>query len=627
MPAASPDARLTMPRRTAIKDYLYESQLFLTRTVVMLTLVVLATVGLIARLYYLQIHSHEHYQTLSQDNRVKLQPVPPTRGLIYDRNGVLLAENLPSYSLELVPEQVPDMNSTLATLSTLVTITTDDLDRFDKLRQRSRRFNSIPLRLRLSDEEVARFAVRRHNFPGVDIQARLNRHYPMGELTSHVLGYVGRINVEELGQINATQYRGSTHIGKVGIEKTYEDLLHGQVGLQRVETNATGRVLRVLERDDPVPGKDLHLNLDIRLQAEAVAALGDFNGAVVVIDPRTGEILAFVSKPGFDPNLFVNGINYKAYRALNKSPDKPLFNRALRGQYPPGSTIKPFYALAGLDYDLSKARQGSYCPGFYRLPNKEHKYRDWKRSGHGHVTLDDAITQSCDVFFYELALALGIDNMHAFMTRFGFGEKTGIDLVGERSGLMPSREWKRRARSLPWFPGETLITGIGQGFSLATPLQLASATATLAERGRRVQPHLLRAVQSTGEPPQTVATSAKGIAVTDIDAAHWQAVIQAMTHVVHGPRGTARRIGKGIDYQIAGKTGTAQVFTIKQDEKYDADTLDRRLHDHALFIAFAPAKAPQIALAVVVENGGSGSAVAAPIARRIIDHYFELQES
>jgi penicillin-binding protein 2 len=477
------------------------------------------------------------------------------------------------------------------------------------------------LRFHLSDDEVARFAINRHRFPGVDIVAGLSRHYPHGPLAVHAVGYVGRIDERDLQRIDASDYSGTTHIGKVGIEKTYEEVLHGTVGYRQVETNAEGRILRTLVRTPPVPGENLYLTMDAELQSVAEQAFEGKAGAAIAIDPSNGDILAFVSQPTYDPNLFVNGIDTETYRALRDDAKQPLFNRALRGQYPPGSTLKPFVALGGLEQGITSEHADTYCPGFYRLPGKARKYRDWKRGGHGTVDLNIAIAQSCDVYFYDLALSMGIDRLHGFLALFGFGERTGIDITGELPGLMPSRQWKRAARNLPWFPGETLITGIGQGFVLTTPIQLASATATLSEYGRHFKPHIVASTQQYDDIELT-PVPVEPLADTPVeDLHHWSSVIDAMREVVHGKRGTARKVGEGSKFEFAGKTGTAQVFGLKQEEKYEADKLAKELHDHSLFIAFAPIDKPRIAVAVVVEHGGSGSAVAAPIARIILDQY------
>nr|MBS0021753.1 penicillin-binding protein 2 [Gammaproteobacteria bacterium] len=576
---------------------------------------------LMIRLVQLQVVDHEHFQTLSRSNRVKIVPVAPIRGLIFDRNGVVLAQNRPYHSLELIPEAVSDLGATLAALKTIVAIAASDEQRFYARLKSKRRFESVPLRLQLSEEEVARFAVNRHRFPGVDVQARLAREYPLGALGVHVIGYVARISERELQQVDAVNYRGTDHIGKVGVEQAYEAALHGRVGHQHVEINAQGRTLRILSRAAPVPGKNLYLTLEASLQAAAERALGSESGAVVAIDPQTGDVLAMASMPGFNPNLFVNGIDAETYNALRNSPHRPLFNRTLHGQYPPGSTVKPFLALAALADEYEAGRKEIWCPGWYRLKGRAHLYRDWKKGGHGSVDLERAIVESCDVYFYELALNLGIDHMHRFMLGFGFGVPTGIDLPGEAPGLMPSPRWKRANRNEVWFPGETLITGIGQGFTLATPLQLASAVASLSARGRRARPRVVDRVTDTINGTVNTVPPMFLPSVPVTDPRQWHRVIRAMVNVVHGARGTARRSGLGITYRMGGKTGTAQVFGVAQNEEYDEEKIDKKLRDHGLFIAFAPADEPKIAVAVVVENGGSGSSAAAPVARKIIDHY------
>ena len=604
-----------------IKDSSREARLLSVRAVNAAIIVAILTLALVGRLVHLQVFKHQHFTTLSENNRVKIVPIVPTRGLIFDRKGEILAQNLPAFSLEVVPEVVDDVDALIEELREIIAITDADVEEFLSALARKRRFEKVPLRLRLDEHEVARFAVNRHRFPGVDIGARLTRNYPHGEFGVHLVGYVGRINKRELDSIDQADYRGTSHIGKTGIEASYEDALHGKVGYQRVETNAQGRILRVLERHDPVPGRNLYLTMDAGLQRTAEAALGSENGAIVALDPDTGGVLAMTSNPGFDPNLFVHGIDVATYRSLQRSPDRPLFNRAINGQYPPGSTIKPFLGLAGLERDIGHARGESWCPGWFRLPRGKRRYRDWKKWGHGRIGLRGAIVQSCDVYFYELAIALGIDRMHEYMSNFGFGERTGVMLNGESRGLMPSRKWKRSARDQPWFPGETVITGIGQGYMLATPLQLASATATLATRGLRLRPRVVDRVvdAASGEideiKSQTIET------IESLDASNWQRIVEAMAGVVHGPRGTARRISADIDYRMAGKTGTAQVFSVGQNEEYDAKKLDKKLHDHGLFISFAPVEQPRIAVAVVVENGGSGSKAAAPLARIVTDAY------
>ncbi|KAF3977698.1 MAG: penicillin-binding protein 2 [Methylococcales symbiont of Iophon sp. n. MRB-2018] len=607
-----------MVRIYAIKDPLVENQIFLSRVVAIFVFILFVMVGLVARLIYLQITGHEHYSTMAKSNRIKSLPLSPTRGIIYDREGRVLAENIPSYSLELVPEQIKDLDNTLLRLQALLNISDEKIAQFLKQKKREKHFSSIPLLLRLTDKEVATFSVVRPYFPGVDVHARLLRHYRYGLLTAHVVGYVGRINEKELKSLSVAQYRGTHHIGKIGIEKTYESQLHGQTGYAEIETNAQGRAVKTIASDDPIPGADIYLTLDIDLQKTAYNALEGQNGAVVAIEIKTGGVLVFVSRPGFDPNPFVYGISQKAYNEFQQSVDQPLFNRALKGQYPPGSTIKPFLGLAGMEYNVTEFKHKLFCPGFYQLPKFKHKYRDWKKWGHGLVDLNDAVTQSCDVYFYNLARTLGIDKMHDFLQQFGFGQKTGIDLVGEKAGLLPSKAWKRKNRNLPWYPGETLITGIGQGFIQVTPLQLARATATLANKGKVVSPHLAARIDNSNYTSTHSSTEETQINLKEKNV---EDIISAMVNVIHGARGTARTLREGIDYQIAGKTGTAQVFTVKQEEKYEEEGLDKKLKDHALFMAFAPASEPQIAVAVIVENGGHGGSVAAPIAGKIMRQY------
>lgn len=602
-----------------IKDQAGELRLVRSRLAVSLLLVMAAMAVLGGRLWWLQVAGYQHYSTLSQENRVKVVPVAPTRGLIYDRNGVLLAENVPTYRLVVTPEQVVDMERLLKRLGRVVTLRPVDLERFHRLRRQRPGFQDIPLKFDLTEEEVAKLAVDRHRFPGVEVKAQLTRHYPLGATAVHAVGYVGRINERELEKLPAAQYSATSHIGKSGVERFYEDRLHGEVGVERVETNAMGRRLRTLERSAPAPGEDLYLSLDVRLQKVAEAALGAESGAVVAVDPGSGEVLAFASTPTFDPNLFVNGISLDEYRRLQTEHDKPLFNRALRGQYPPGSTVKPFMGLAGLETGTKNAEETVYDPGYYSLPGVDHRWRCWKRWGHGEVDLHQAIAQSCDTYFYDLAFNMGIDTMHDFLQPFGFGRRTGIDLPGEEPGLVPSKAWKKRTKGEPWYHGETIIAGIGQGYMLSTPLQLAYATAILANRGDAVPPHLLRAIHEPGKIGVRAAAADSEPSIGVSDEAYWDTVIDAMEDVVHGRRGTARALGEDAAYRFAGKTGTAQVFGIGQEEEYDAEELEKRLRDHALFIAFAPAEQPEIAVAVVVENGGSGGATAGPIARTVMD--------
>jgi len=604
-----------------LKDHFQETQIFNHRVLVAGLIMFFLLIILLSRMVYLQITNQQHYSTLSEKNRVSIRPIAPTRGLIFDRNGILLAQNLPSFTLVIIPEHVDDLNKTLDDLSQLITISKEDLRRFHKSRRKKRRFEGVPLRFRLNEEEVAKVSVHQYKLPGVIIKAQLSRHYPQGKLAAHAVGYVSRINEAELRKLNASNYSATTHIGKVGIERAYENILHGKVGFQHVETNAQGRVLRVLDRTLPVSGKNLYLNLDSKVQAIAEQSLKENNGALVAINPRNGAVLAMVSMPVYDPNLFVHGISSKDYRVLSTSPEQPLFNRALRGQYPPGSTIKPFIGLAGLELKELQSHNEIDCPGWYMLKNDERRYRDWKKHGHQETDLRKAITESCDVFFYDLALTLGIDNMSSYLAHFGLGQKTGIDLLGELSGLNPSREWKRRNRNLPWFPGETLITGIGQGFMLTTPLQLAHATAAISMMGERFEPHMLYGIQDEQNSPVSKTKPEPLKAVPISDKQNWQTVINAMKNVVHGLRGTARGIKHNLKYTLAGKTGTAQVFGIAQDAEYKKEEIAKKLQDHALFIGFAPYDNPRIAVALIVENGGHGGSAAAPIVRKVMDQY------
>ncbi|MBF0219791.1 MAG: penicillin-binding protein 2 [Gammaproteobacteria bacterium] len=609
-----------------IKDPQWERRLFLNRSILGGGIALLLVVVLAARLYYLQVVNHDHFSTLSANNRLTLQPLPPTRGLIFDQRGVVVAENIPSYTLEVVREQVADLEITLQVIATLIPISEDDLQRFNKEIKRKRRFDSVPLRFKLSDEEVARIAVNRHLLPGVDVHSRLVRSYPFGMLTAHSVGYVGRINEEELQQISATNYAATTHIGKLGVEKSHERYLHGKVGMQQVETNARGRIMRVIERQEPTPGENLHLNIDLELHRVAEAALGSENGALVAINPNNGAVLALVSKPSYDTNLFVNGISSQDYQRLLHAEGIPLFNRALRGRYPPGSTTKPIIGLAGLEYHQTTPNQSTFCPGWFSLEGSEHRYRDWNKYGHGSISLKRAIVESCDVYFYSLSLRLGIDQMSSYLRQFGLGLPTGIDIGDDLPGLIPDREWKRKNKKEGWYQGETLITAIGQGFTLATPLQLANATATLANNGIRFRPQVVKAMENPDTnhyslfPNQHATPEGK---VTPLTPSNLRYIQESMIEVIHGERGTARRINPNSDYRIAGKTGTSQVFTLGQQEKYVAKDLEKKLRDHALFIAYAPADDPQIAIAVIVENGGGGGSTAAPIAAAVISAYLK----
>jgi penicillin-binding protein 2 len=603
----------------AFEDRRGEKRLFRSRATV---LALLAAIGLLligGRLYQLQVVRYGHFATLSDDNRIKVQPMPPSRGLIYDRDGVLLADNVPSYSLTISPEKIEDLEATIAALAELVPISTLDRERFDRLLPKRRRFEGVPIRLDLTQVERARFAVQSHRFPGVDITAELSRFYPEGLHTAHVVGYVGRINEQELERIDRSDYAGSSHIGKVGVEKAHEGALHGHVGYQQAMVNARGKVLERREEKAPVPGSDLHLFLDMDLQRDAAAALGERRGAVVAIEPETGGVLALVSSPSYDPNPFVGGIGFEAYAALRDDIDKPLYNRAIRGQYPPGSTVKPFIALSGLAVGATNVHERKYCGGYFQLPGHTHRYRCWRRGGHGSLSMDPAIVQSCDVYFYRLAHDMGIERLDDLLAEFGFGRPTGADIADELGGLLPSPEWKQRVRNQVWFPGETLIVGIGQGAFLATPMQLAAATAAMANGGSFIRPRLVAAARTSfGAPLER--TVAERRPIPDQDPTHWQAIIDAMTNVVESNRGTARRI-RSEAYRIAGKTGTSQVFSVGQNESYNEAEVAERMRDHALFVGFAPVEAPRIAVAVIVENGGHGGSTAAPIARAVMDSW------
>jgi penicillin-binding protein 2 len=608
-----------------LKDHWAEQQLFLRRVIAASILIVGLSAVVLTRLGQLQIIEYEHFSAQSQGNRIRVQPLPPTRGLIYDRNGTVLAENLPSYQLELTPEQVPDMDDTLDRLARFGLIDSQDIESLQALIRQHRRFDSIPIHRRLTDIEVAKFALERPRFPGVDIRARLTRNYPYGMAVAHALGYVGGINATDMQRIVKSDYAGTSLIGKISLERRYESELHGNVGHEEVLVNARGRIMQGLNAESSQPGKDLILTLDIESQLIAHEALAGRRGAVVAIDPKNGEVLVFFSAPSFDPNAISIGMSSKQYRALQENPDLPLFNRALQGAYPPGSTIKPILALAALHYGTVDPEQPLYCGGYYSLPGSTHRYRDWKPGGHGWINMHQSIEQSCDVYFYQLARELGIDRMESFLKRFGLGSATGIDVAGEKSGLIPGRDWKRRNFSNPgdkvWFPGETVITGIGQGYVLATPLQLAHAAATIANRGQRFRPTLLRGFSDPASNAVSFKEPAELDSVGIINDEQWERIISAMNAVMQGAKGTARAVGIDAPFTMAGKSGTAQVFSVAQDQEYEAEELEERMRDHALFIAFAPLEDPQIAVAVIIENGESGSGKAAPIARAVMDKY------
>jgi penicillin-binding protein 2 len=590
--------------------------------------VVLGAFGLLAlRFAYLQLYQHDYYRTKAEDNRISVVPLVPNRGLIVDRNGVVLARNESQYTLEINPQKAGNVEAVIAELAKVIDVQQRDRSRFRKLRSEIKGADSLPIRTRLSDDEVARFAANAYRFPGVEIKARLFRSYPMGELASHALGYIGRISDKDLERLEAegvqANYKGSDFIGKSGIEGSYERELHGTTGSAQVEIDASGRGIRTLESSPPTSGNNLALTLDIKLQQVAETAFGKFRGALVAIEPATGGVLALVSKPGYDPNLFVDGIDAAAWEALNNDPDKPLNNRALTGAYPPGSTFKPFMAVMALELGRRTPEYTISDPGFFALPGVSHRWRDWKVGGHGAVNLHRSIVISCDTYYYGVANDTDIDALHGFLTQFGFGQPTGIDIDGERGGLLPSREWKRKrfktAVEQKWYPGDSVSVGIGQGYNLATPVQLAFATSILANNGVVYKPHIVRDVVDarTGETRAVEPQPARTMKVNP----KWIELVKAAMVDVTKPGGTAARSAAGAQYAYGAKTGTAQVVAMKQNEKYDEKKVAERHRDHSLFIAFAPAVAPKIALGILVENGGHGSATAAPIARVVLDYY------
>jgi penicillin-binding protein 2 len=618
---------------TIIKDHWREQRLFDQRALICAALMGLATVGLLGRLFLLQVVRHDYYADLSQGNRVRTEPIPAARGLILDRNGELIAGNQPAYQLELVPEEVPDLQKTLEALVKLDLIRADDVEEIERTIDSSRGFDSVPIRLRMSDEEVARFAVRRFEFPGLDIKTRETRWYPYGALAVHALGYVGAISEQDLKHIDRATYAGTSLIGKLGVESAFERQLHGANGFREILVNAQGRSVERqgafvpdLRTHAPTAGDDLILSIDLKVQRTAEEALAGHRGAVVALDPNNGDVLALVSLPGFDPTLFGRGITPAEYGALQSDIDRPLFNRALRGTYPSGSTIKPVLGLAALTDHTIEANTKVFCNAEFYLPGSRHVWRADKGEPRGWLDLPEAISRSSDVYFYRLAATLGIDRMAAFLEPFGYGQLTGIDISGEKAGLLPTPEWKRKAFKRPedkvWFPGETVNMGIGQGYLLVTPLQLAHITGILAERGRSLRPRLVKGTRDAAGHAQWVAPI-EGDPIRGVSAEDWGVVIDAMIGTTDCARycGTASAAFKGAAYQAAGKTGTAQVYTVAQNAKYNANTVPERLRDHAWFIAFAPAQAPRIAVAVLVENAGFGASNAAPVARKVLDAY------
>lgn len=610
--------RRPLRRRQLLKNHRMEAAQFRRRALLGFAGVLAGMLLLAGGYFQLQILRHDEYATRSESNRITARPVVPARGLVYDRAGRLLADNVPAWRLEITPEQVPDMPRLLAGLGEVVALDDADLARFENERRGSPRFRPLPLKLRLSEAEVARLAVDRHRFPGVDVVPYLTRRYPYGPLMAHVIGYVGRLDADDLANLADARYAALSHIGKTGIERYYEERLRGEIGYEHVETNAGGRVLRTLSRTPARPGDDLHLSIDAGLQQAMVDAFEGQHGAAVAVDPATGEVLGMVSLPSYDANLFVGGISVAEFRALNEDVSRPLFNRVVLGGFSPGSTIKPFMGLAGLEHGLRRPQDTTFSGGAFRLPNSSREYRDWRAGGHGHVNLSESLAQSVNTYYYQLAVDLGIDRIADYFARLGFGARTGIDLTGEATGVLPSREWKRGRLSEDWYPGDTVNVGIGQGFWVVTPLQLAQATALLANGGQRHRLHLLRGSRAGFDAPLLPEAQPAPVAVAE-DGDHLAAVRAGLVAVMHGPTGTARRAALGAPYRMAGKTGTAQLVTRRGNVARDVRQLPYHLRHQALFVGFAPVEAPSIAVAVVVEQGGSGSAAAAPIARRIFD--------
>ena len=615
--------------RQAIQDPSADSQLFKQRAAVGFVVVVLCFILIVFNQYHLQIEMHDHYVTRADGNRIKLIPQPPNRGLIYDRNGVLLAENRPIHSVELVPEQVKDIKATVAELAKLIEITPEQQDEFLKEVRHHRRFASIAVKEHLTDQEVAIIAVNQHRFPGVTLEARLTRHYPYGDLFTHAIGYIGKINAKELDKLDAdgvsANYAASRDIGKIGMERFYESQLHGQVGFEQVEVNNRGRVIRVLNSQPATSGDDLILSVDISLQQKAKELLGENRGAIVAMDPRDGAVLAFYSNPSYDPNLFVHGISGKNYRELLNSPDRPLVNWVTQGVYPPASTIKPLMAILGLENGTVTEQTRIPDPGFYKLPNYSRAYRDHIKWGHGWVDVYTAITKSCDTYFYDLAVKLGIDKISVYMKQFGFGSRTGIDVLEESQGLMPSKEWKRARHKQSWFPGDTVSLGIGQSYWTITPMQLALATAVMINNGAKPTPHMGRFFRNVQQDTNLTAPMEQVVEVKN--PKNWDIAREAMRQTVMVQGGTGYNAFKGISYSAAGKTGTAQVINMAQNQKYNAAALKEIHRDNAMFIGYAPAENPSILVTVAVENVGGGGSNAAPIARKMMDHYFTRQSA
>ena len=613
-----------LKKRVTMQDVAAEARLFSRRALTAMLVVSLLFCVLIVNMYHLQVKSYQVYQTRSEGNRIKVVPLAPNRGMITDRNGILLAENRPVFSLELVPEQVENMTETLAELAQLIEIPDELQQSFLRDVRQQRRFNSIALKEQLNDEEVAIISVNLHRFPGVTVEARLSRHYPFGNLFTHALGYIGRINTNDLKRLEESDqlanYAATRDIGKIGLERYYETELHGTMGYQEVEVNNRGRLIRVLRSVPAQSGKNIQLNLDVGLQLTAQQLLEGKRGAIVAMDPRDGAVMAFYSNPSYDPNLFVHGISSTNYNALLNSPDRPLINRVTQGVYPPASTIKPHLALLGLETNTITPSTRIWDPGFFQLPGVEHRYRDWKRWGHGWVDVYSAIIESCDTFFYDMGVKLGIDRISDYMNKLGFGEKTGIDILEESNTNMPSRGWKRARHNQPWYHGDTVAVSIGQGYLISTPIQILKITAALLYNGMLPTPHMAKTLTNDAGTEQ-VSTELQPT-VNVVNPRNWQVIRDAMEQTVSTQKGTAFNAFRGASYSSGGKTGTAQLVKIAQDAKYDANALDERLRDNAMYVGYAPAVDPTLIIAVTVENIGGGGSTAAPIARQLMDYYF-----
>lgn len=609
------------------RDYIAEARLFKNRAVVSFVGIVFMMGILVANLYNIQINQYQDYKTRSNDNRIKVVPIAPNRGLIYDRNGRLLAENRPVFNLEITPEQVKDIDGTIARLQEFLDITPEKIATFEKERRHSRRFNSVPLLTQLTETEVAKFSVQQHKFPGVTVTASLKRYYPYGEVLTHVIGYVSRINDKDIERLErdgqVANYQATRDIGKLGIERYYESTLHGTAGYQEVEVNSRGRIIRTLKYVPPVPGKDIVLNLDIDLQLYVHKLLDGRRGSAVVLDPKDNGILAMVSSPSYDPNAFVHGISGKEYSSLLNDKNRPLVNRTTLGIYPPGSTVKPFIAVSALQEGVITPNTTRNDPGYWKIPNSTTRpFRDWLRWGHGRVDIIKALEESVDTFFYQIAYDLGIDRLSDWMMRFGFGDYTGIDIYEESKANMPTREWKMSRHRTPWYQGDTIPVGIGQGYWTATPMQIAKATSVLVHRGEVWAPHLLRSTINNGEEftRQKEAEYVSYPPITGVPKKYWDMAMEGMYLVNHGKKGTARRAFQNLKYKSAGKSGTAQVFGLAEGQEYNADELAEHLRDHALFTGFAPVDDPQAIVTIVLENAGGGSTNGAPVVRRIFDH-------